>query len=52
MAKTLRFWVIDSDLFGDRGVAGFDTKLEAQLHIANLEHEHPLRTYRIERLPA
>ncbi len=50
--KTRRYWVVDSDLFGDRGLQGFDTRLEAECLMANLEHEHPMRTYRIQRLAA
>ncbi len=52
MSKSLRYWVIDSDLFGDRGLQGFDTKLEAECLLANLEFQHPMRTYLIQRLPA
>ena len=52
MSKTLRFWVVDSDLFGDRGLQGFDTKLEAECLMANLEHQHPMRSYKIQRLAA
>ncbi len=53
MATTpLRFWVVESDLFADRGLAGFDTKAEAQDHRAALKQEHPMRKYNIERLRA
>ena len=39
------FWVIEQNLFGDTAIANFETRLEAELHMANLEHAHPLRTY-------
>ncbi len=43
------FWVIEQNLFGDRAIANFETRLEAEYHAANLEHEHPLRTYTVSK---